>query len=101
MCDAEDGLQAILLITQLETGDTLAWCGPHAADWMASTLLAMNPEIDQEPAGVAESDGAGAGEGAGTRSTPRPKRGRTRAQGASAALASEASPFPDPSPVDS
>lgn len=43
-CFQDDGNAAAMILTNLETGDTIGVCGMHVADWALSLLCAVTGE---------------------------------------------------------
>ncbi len=100
-CDAEDGLPAAFLVTNLENGETVSPCLQHAGAIFLELAQALGAASTQEPAVQATAGAEGAREAEAAPDAAGRKRGRTGRQAASQALTSEASPFPDLAPDDS
>lgn len=99
-CDSEDGQPAVMLVTNLETGEVAAICASCVAGWAKALLDALG-EPGAEPVPEPAEDGqAGAGEGGAAPDPPRPKRRRPGAQEPPPEISAPSSPFPDVTPID-
>jgi len=100
-CDDHAEAPAVLLITNLESGEVASICGPCVGPWALSMAVALGMIPDPDAAGAAESNGETPGEGAAAPDPPRRKRSRQGDQETPRELQAAASPFPDVAPDDS
>lgn len=98
MCDTEDGELAIMLISNLGNGDTIALCATCFPGWCVAAAEAFNAAAAQEAARLEEPQPTAAEEGEATPSTPSPKSRRTGDQATPKDLKAESSPFAEVAP---
>ncbi|SRR6266567_49515 len=48
-CAADDGNQAFVLLTNLDNGDTVAWCQEHYGPFLVSALESMGTTVGSDP----------------------------------------------------
>src|SRR5438445_4970161 len=96
MCDSQDGNAAVFLVTNLDAGDTAAWClgcmPTFAQQIIAAFTPADTPPADVTPAGAADSPLGEAGDQVPAAPAPAPKSGSDETPAEQVADASAAPP---------
>jgi hypothetical protein len=100
LCDEGDGLPAMVMVSNLDSGDVVAICAEHWPAWIRALADALPPGPQEMPPAEAVTAQDGAGEAEAAPDTARTKRGRQRRESGAAALAAPESPFPDATPVE-
>jgi hypothetical protein len=99
-CDEGDGNPAMVMVSNLETGEVVAICAQHWGAWIRTLADALPAGPAEMAPGEAEAAHTAAQGAEAVPATASPKRRRQGRETASGALDSEASPFPDATPVD-
>ena len=97
-CSSEDGQPAALLVTNLETGETVGICPACLVPWCLTICQEAAPDQLQEAATQLVAGAEASKEGEAAPDPPRPKRRRSAAQSGPAALSAPESPLQDVTP---
>lgn len=97
-CDSCSEVLGVLIITNIENGETFAVCGGCLPAWCVAMLQELAPGELQGPATQATDGALTVQEGEAAPNPPRPKRRRSGRQAGPEALTSPESPFQEITP---